>query len=107
MPIRLCSVSRCRQPVHHKGRCRTHASVRNRELRSVNKNPVYNRKKWQVLRSRYLFANPLCACGCGGIAEDVHHKQAIADGGDPWAWNNLEALTHSCHSQATRREQHA
>lgn len=105
MPIKLCSVSSSHGPAVYKGRCRQCARTNNRQTRSENKSPVYNRRKWQILRSRYLFANPLCECGCRGIAEDVHHKRAIGDGGDPWAWDNLEALTHACHSQATRREQ--
>jgi 5-methylcytosine-specific restriction endonuclease McrA len=105
VPTRLCLEPRCPEPAIRRGRCAKHNTARNRETRSANKAEVYNRKRWKILRSRYLFEHPLCECGCGGIAEDVHHKKDIQAGGDPWAWDNLEALTHACHSKATRRSQ--
>jgi 5-methylcytosine-specific restriction endonuclease McrA len=104
MPLRICSEPRCGSVVHYRGRCRDHAKRRNAETRSQNRG-VYNSKRWQITRSRYLSEHPLCECGCGGIAEDVHHKQDIQAGGDPWAWDNLEALTHACHARVTRRQQ--
>lgn len=103
MPVRVCETSGCPEFVHYRGRCRRHARQRNRETRSQNK-PIYNTTKWKLTRRRYLFEHPLCECGCGQIAEDVHHKVDIAKGGDPWDPANLEALTHSCHAKITRRE---
>lgn len=104
MPVRLCLEPRCGNTVHYRGRCRDHARQRNAETRSQNRT-VYNSKRWQLLRRAYLFDHPLCECGCGELAEDVHHKQDIAQGGNPWDRANLEALTHSCHSTITRRQQ--
>ena len=48
----------------------------------------------------------MCAIeGCGMLATDVHHLTDIADGGDPWAFSNLEQLCRSHHSRITRRHQ--
>jgi hypothetical protein len=44
--------------VHYRGRCRDHAKRRNAETRSQNRG-IYNSKRWQITRSRYLFENPL------------------------------------------------
>lgn len=103
MPIRMCMESRCGNEATYRGRCRVHA--RGRERQTHHNKAIYNTKRWAILRDRYLFDHPLCECGCGGIAEDVHHKHAIGDGGDPWDPAGLEALTHSCHSRVTRQEQ--
>lgn len=60
--------------------------------------------RWRKLRLMFLRANPLCAqCQADGrvaAATDVHHIQAKRDGGAD-AWDNLEALCHSCHSRVT------
>jgi 5-methylcytosine-specific restriction endonuclease McrA len=103
VPLRICSERKCGQVVHYRGRCRDHARRRNAETRSQNRG-VYNSKRWQITRSRYLFANPLCA-RCGDVATDVHHKVDIQAGGDPWDMSGLEALCHSCHSRITRANQ--
>lgn len=36
-------------------------------------------------------------------ATQVDHRVAIADGGDPWAWDNLASACQRCHSQKTAR----
>jgi 5-methylcytosine-specific restriction enzyme A len=102
---RLCLEPACPNTATYRGRCRGHQRQRNRET-SPNQ-AIYNRKKWKLTRKRYLFRHPICERDCQEIATDVHHKQAIQDGGDPWSMDNLEALCHSHHSMETRQEQMA
>jgi hypothetical protein len=105
VPKRLCVEARCSGEVVYRGRCATHAKQRNREMTSQNKQ-VYNSKRWKILRRHKLFLTPLCEWeGCDEIAQDVHHRHAIQDGGAPWEMANLEALCHPHHSCLTRREQ--
>jgi hypothetical protein len=103
--LRICSERKCGNVVHYRGRCRDHARSRNRETRSENRG-IYNSKRWQITRSRYLFDHPLCEHpDCMDIATDVHHKVDIQQGGDPWAMDGLEALCHPHHSIETRARQ--
>jgi len=60
-------------------------------------------RKWERLRRWFLNRNPFCA-DCGGPAEEVHHKVALAEGGARLDEGNLEALCKGCHSRRTRRE---
>lgn len=46
----------------------------------------------------------LCECGCGQLAQDAHHIIDRRKRPD-FAFGNLEALTHSCHSRITRARQ--
>lgn len=64
----------------------------------------YNTARWQRIRREKLRRSPLCEyCpeGRKRSATQVDHKKAIADGGDPWAWNNLASACQACHSQKT------
>jgi 5-methylcytosine-specific restriction endonuclease McrA len=63
----------------------------------------YASRQWRTFRSAYLAVHPMCACGCGRPAEDVHHLHPIAAGGDPFDPANLQALSHACHSRVTNR----
>jgi 5-methylcytosine-specific restriction endonuclease McrA len=61
-----------------------------------------------MTRKAKLFANPLCALehpGCLGIANEVHHRIAMEDGGAEHAMDNLVSACKPCHSRETRREQ--
>lgn len=65
----------------------------------------YNTERWQRLRKAKLADHPLCE-GCKPKltpASHVDHRQAINDGGDPWAWDNLSSLCASCHNRKTAR----
>jgi len=69
---------------------------------------MYASKRWAMHRRRKLFLNPLCELeypGCLGIANEVHHRVAMEDGGDPWAMDNSVSTCKPCHSRETRREQ--
>lgn len=103
MPTRLCLEPGCPSVATQRGRCPTHSSERNVETRSANR-PIYNTKRWRMTRRSFLFSNPLCS-KCGVVATDVHHRIDLQQGGDPWRFDNLEALCHRCHSRITRRRQ--
>lgn len=103
-PVRLCSDPRCPNPAVYRGRCRDHARQHDSGTQRAGRN-IYNAKRWQLTREKYLLEHPFCACGCGRLAEDVHHKRDLADGGDPWSFENLTGLSHACHSRETRRRQ--
>lgn len=101
----LCLHPRCPEPPVYRGRCAAHSRAKERGTNRAGRK-VYNTKRWQIVRRRVLFEQPLCAEeGCDEIATDVDHIVPIAKGGDPFARSNLAALCHSHHSQKTRREQ--
>ena len=64
---------------------------------------IYNQKRWQELRLRILVSEPFCR-HCGRPASEVDHIEAITDGGDPWAEDNLQPLCSRCHAAKTWRE---
>lgn len=104
MPTRLCLEPACGIPATYRGRCREHATKRDRDINRAGYK-IYRTKKWQMTRNSYLAAHPLCECDdptCERIATDVHHRTDIAQGGNPWSFDNLQALTHECHSRITR-----
>lgn len=75
-----------------------------RNRRRVDKKKVYNSDTWKRLRVAFLSTHPACACGCGRPAEDVDHVKALEEGGEPFDENNLQALSHACHSRKTQKE---
>jgi 5-methylcytosine-specific restriction endonuclease McrA len=65
----------------------------------------YSTQRWQRLRKTKLFADPWCEyCppGSATAATQVDHRTPIADGGDPWAWDQLVSTCGPCHSRKTR-----
>lgn len=104
MPTRLCSEPRCPHPATYRGRCPNHARTNDRAINRAG-HSIYRTRRWQLLRRRVLYEQPICA-GCDNeLAVDVDHIIAIEDGGAPWARNNLQGLCVPCHSRKTRREQ--
>lgn len=114
MPIRLCLEPRCPNPATARGRCDDHRKAqeaqrsRARRADARERNRMYARKRWAMVRRAKLFANPLCELehpGCLGIATEVHHRIAMEDGGAEYEPTNLVSTCKSCHSRETRREQ--
>ena len=105
MPIRVCLDPRCPNPAHWRGRCQEHARTNDRNIRRAGYH-IYRTKRWRTTRSRHLHNHPLCD-HCGNVAEDVHHRIDLADGGQPYAPANLQSLCHPCHSRLTRASQSA
>jgi 5-methylcytosine-specific restriction endonuclease McrA len=64
----------------------------------------YLSKRWKITRRRVLFNEPLCR-NCDRLATDVDHVKPLAEGGDPYAMDNLQPLCQRCHGKKTRAEQ--
>ena len=70
----------------------------------------YHSTAWRKLSRAYRLAHPLCECDECKLrviplpSEHTDHKKAITDGGDPLAWDNLQALNHVCHNRKSARE---
>ncbi len=104
---RLCVEPGCGSWAVYRGRCAAHRRdrARTRYAQAANQR-LYRTKRWQVLRRHKLDLAPICEePGCERLATDVHHRQPVNTGGDPWAVANLEALCHEHHSRRTRMEQ--
>lgn len=83
--------------------CQVHKRKRSVEHRASAAKRGYGRT-WRKLRRMYLRAHPICEePECEKASVDVHHIVALADGGTN-AWDNLQALCHSCHSKKTAAE---
>ena len=76
--------------------------------RDEQSSKVYRSRRWRRLRDMFIRSHPLCEhCKAKGIttrAQHVDHIRAIQDGGDPYAWDNLQSLCISCHTGKTNRE---
>lgn len=104
MPLKVCLEPRCPSFAVYRGRCALHSRQRDKTIHRAGR-ALYKSKRWQILRRRVLFEQPLC--DCGELATDVDHIVAIEDGGAQWSRDNLKAMCGSCHSAKTRREQMA
>lgn len=71
----------------------------------ANKSVDYNSKQWRKLRAAKRATDPLCEiCKAEGRttpAECVDHIIPTKQGGDPWAWDNLQSLCRPCHYKKT------
>ena len=114
MPIRLCLEPRCPNPATKRGRCDEHRKARERDRSRArredarDRNRMYASKRWAMFRRRKLFLDPLCQLqhpGCKRIANEVHHKTAMEDGGERYSFENVISTCKPCHSRETRREQ--
>jgi 5-methylcytosine-specific restriction endonuclease McrA len=104
MPTRLCSDPTCPEEATYRGRCALHSRANEQAIKRTGLK-LYSTAKWKRTREAVLFAQPLCACGCEGIATDVDHIVPLDEGGDPWDMTNLQGLTAACHGRKTRQEQ--
>ena len=63
----------------------------------------YHSKSWREVRALYRRSHPLCEeCERQGrvvVADLVHHKVEISEGGAPLDLKNLESLCHACHNR--------
>jgi 5-methylcytosine-specific restriction enzyme A len=91
-----------RRPVHRAAGAQT-TDERRRAYAAgrPSSSAIYDRR-WRRLRLAYLAQHPLCECGCGYAATVVDHK--TPHNGDRallFAWDNLQAMTKSCHDAKT------
>jgi hypothetical protein len=101
-PVRLCLEPRCPNIATVRGRCTEHAAVLRKDNRSVN-DSWYSSKPWKMSRRAQLIAHSLCqyqledGTECGQLAEVVHHRRPIEDGGARRDPQNLMSLCASHH----------
>jgi len=71
---------------------------------------IYNGTVWRKLSVRYKMANPVCVecirVGVVSPAEVTDHIVPINQGGDVYAWDNLQSLCHRCHNSKSGKEGH-
>jgi len=86
-----------------------------RQRRRTGTRAGYN-ARWQRTRNAYLRANQMCECDehrnlpwiIRPRATEVHHRDGLGPlGPRGFDWSNLQALTKTCHSRLTAREQPA
>lgn len=59
---------------------------------------IYASAKWAATRRRRLDAAGRRCEGCGVRGRlQVHHRVSLREGGDPYAWSNLDVLCTKCH----------
>jgi 5-methylcytosine-specific restriction protein A len=116
MPIKpqhFCNYSGCRE-LTRDSYCPKHTEIKAKERREYDKTRpykhLYNSARWQYLRKKILFVNPLCVeCEKQGIATPA----TIADHIRPHKGNinlffdplNLQGLCKRCHDTKTSREE--
>lgn len=70
----------------------------------------YHSTPWRKLTKAFLKSHPLCQCDECKLrivplpAEHSDHIVPIKDGGDPLAWDNLQALNRRCHNRKSAKE---
>jgi 5-methylcytosine-specific restriction enzyme A len=106
-PIKLCAEPTCPERATVRGRCATHATQARKMNRSVN-DSFYSSKPWRASRKRQLHDFPLCqhrladGTECGAVADSVHHRTPIEDGGARRDRANLMSVCRSCHAAIHR-----
>ena len=103
-PKRPCSFPGC--PNLTDGRyCEKHQKIIAKRYEKYERSPATKKrygKSWKKIRDAYVSSHPLCElCLKNGryvVAEEVHHKKPLAEGGTH-DWNNLIALCKACHAR--------
>lgn len=63
-----------------------------------------NSAEWLRLREVVLREEPFCRCGCGGVSVEVDHIDGKAATLADNRRENLQGMTHECHSAKTALE---
>ena len=109
---RACRQPGCRNTTHNKrGYCDDHIGAGDRAYRASRPDTAeqkfYASAQWRKVRKLKLQQDPLCEiCERQHVvkaATIVHHKQEIKQGGDPFAWDNIESVCASCHMRLHKR----
>lgn len=74
-------------------------STRRTRKPRADRKRVYNSKRWRLTRRAVLDRHPICQRCKADLATDVHHRTDLRNGGDPYGFDNLEALCRPCHSR--------
>ena len=109
MPSKVCLQPSCpRLAVPGKSMCAVHAAEQRKRNRSPN-DGFYSSRAWRLSRRKQLFHEPLCehvdqhGNRCFAIAEHVHHRIPIEQGGAKRDPSNLVSVCASCHTKIHRR----
>lgn len=72
----------------------------------VNNQSFYNSTAWRTLAKAHKAANPLCVnhAQCKGVAYITDHKKPISEGGERYAWDNLQSLCKKCNAIKTGKQ---
>ena len=101
-PPTRCTFPTCPDPVHARGRCRSHQPAP-----WLGHTPDPNRptgRAWFRLKQQ-IFARDNWTCYlCGSTAQEVDHILNIKRGGAAWDPGNLASICEDCHSEKTKRE---
>lgn len=66
---------------------------------------IYNSARWKRVRRMILERSGWRCERCGSAgALEVHHRVRLADGGDPWNPESLEAVCRTCHMRQSADE---
>lgn len=72
--------------------------------RSSEWNWVYQSPRWRGLRRQVRREQPFCLCGCNTVWTDLDHVVGMAEGGEPFARENVEGRCKRSHSAKTATE---
>ena len=111
VPVKFCHWGGCRAklPLHGPNWCEDHMppqrkAERYRTKEAEERNALYETARWRRLSAMIRAMRPVCEECNDALSEDVHHVVAVADGGDFWEMDNLQALCKSCHAIKTGEE---
>ena len=105
MPFRVCLESGCPELIpQSRRRCPTHAAAYERTIARAEPGK-YGGRRWRIARRAYLTDHPICERCNVRLADHVHHRTELRDGGPMYQQANMESLCRSCHSKETRRRQ--
>lgn len=90
-----------------RGRCDEHRKAYNEKINRDRGTPAERGygPRWARFRLYYLREHPICGCGCGRLAEEIHHLRPVSGPMDPGFFDedNLVSLTKACHSRETMK----
>lgn len=82
--------------------------------REVSNKDFYNARRWRKVSKAYREANKLCECedckesGIVKVAQVCDHIKGLnyllANGLDPYDWNELQSMSHECHNKKSGSE---
>ena len=58
---------------------------------------IYGTREWKAVRLEVLRAAGWRCARCKSFADEVHHRIKLADGGEPFDRDNLQAICRRCH----------
>ena len=113
----ICRAVNCGALIPAPGYCDIHKDDEKDRFKELHKAPgsraFYGSRKWTLTSRAYREANPLCAGHLarglvvkGGITDHkIEVSVLIARGLNPYNWEYLRNLCHSCHNKKLRERQ--